>query len=276
MNDQRRGEIIRDGIKLAIIGAPNAGKSSLLNWFAQREAAIVSSIPGTTRDVIEVALDFHGYPVSIADTAGLRQSGEEIEQIGVGRAKRQAGQADLKICLVAMPTLFPSSSCSRLIPTIDRMTLDLIDENTIIVLNKSDLLNYSREHGRRLVQFFKDQGTEWIGQTDDNSGINIISLAESKGLSDLNQVLKSVIQKRFNLDSTDDDDGSIMITTARHRRCLEECRNHLNTFLSHDVEEIVIAAEDLRYALHELGKIIGVVGVEEVLGEIFRGFCVGK
>jgi tRNA modification GTPase len=205
---------------------------------AQREAAIVSSTPGTTRDIIELTLDFHGFPVTIADTAGLRISTEEIESIGVERAKDKAGHSDLKICLLSLPTLFPSSSCSRLTPVIDPLTLAFIDLNTLIVLNKSDLLNYSKEHGKRLVSYLRQEGKEWIGFNDStssnspgqNQGINIISLQESTGLSDLVESLKSILQNRFDLDD-DDVADTIMITTARHRRCLEECKNYLDNFL---------------------------------------------
>ncbi len=128
MADRHRGERLREGVSIAIVGAPNVGKSSLLNALARREAAIVASRAGTTRDVIEVHLDLGGYPVILADTAGLRESDDEIEAEGIRRARARAAAADLKLVL-----------CDASAPDLDKQTLGMIDETAIIVRSKADL-----------------------------------------------------------------------------------------------------------------------------------------
>ncbi len=238
--DKRRGEILRSGVRIAIIGPPNAGKSSLLNLLAQREAAIVSERAGTTRDIIEVHLNLGGYPVMIADTAGLRDGGDEIELEGVRRAQLHAGKADLKLAV------FDGKNW----PKLDGATLSLVDKNTISAINKSDLKNPGPDP--------KIQGEK----------AHAISVKDSTGIKELLAVLGREVEHRCGAT------GEIAITRARHRHALENCQEALDRLAQ--VRESELAAEDLRLAVRALGQITGRVGVEDVLDMIFGEFCIGK
>jgi tRNA modification GTPase len=237
--DQRRGERLRDGLHVAIIGPPNAGKSSLLNALARREVAIVSARSGTTRDVIEVHLDLAGYPVVIADTAGLRASEDEIEQEGIRRAGQRAVQADVRIAVFD----------ARDWPELDATTLALVDEATIPVLNKTDL---------RPLSGVKIGGREGL----------TISVATGEGLSELVTALTAEVADRLAGGS------GPALTRERHRAALTECHDALCR--AANANEIELCAEDLRLAGRALGRITGRLEVEEMLELIFREFCIGK
>lgn len=239
LDDGRRGERLRDGLSVAIVGAPNAGKSSLLNALAGREAAIVSSRAGTTRDVIEVQLDLGGYPVTLADTAGLRDTVDEIEEEGVRRALARAALADLRLAV------FDASVW----PDADEATVRLLGPDTIAVLNKTD---------RRAVA-----GASVCG----HSALPV-SAKTGDGLAALETRLVEAAREAL-----DAGDGAVM-TRARHRKALEECRAALGRALSASLPEL--AAEDLRLAARALGRITGRVDVEDLLDVIFRDFCIGK
>jgi tRNA modification GTPase len=234
--DRHRGERLRQGVSIAIIGAPNVGKSSLLNALAKREAAIVAARAGTTRDVIEVHLDLGGYPVILADTAGLRESPDEIEAEGIRRARARAAEADLKL------VLFDATE-----PALDSQSLGVIDENTIVVANKADL-----------------------GKLSACAGIEPLHLSAKTGagLPELLTRLEAEVARRF------DTSGAPAITRARHRTALTDCRDALRRALA--VPEPELLAEDLRLAARALGRITGRVGVEDVLDVIFKDFCIGK
>jgi tRNA modification GTPase len=238
LNDKRRGEILRGGVSVAIVGPPNAGKSSLLNRLAKREAAIVSASAGTTRDVIEVHLDLGGFPVVLADTAGLRLTGDDIEQEGVRRAHARAEQADLKLAVFDGATW----------PVRDPATLAMCDADTIRVVNKIDL-----------------------GITPDASVIGV-SAKSGLGLDALEAALSRAVAERFQ------PSAAPALTRARHRNALEECQAAFARFLSASGKkgQPELAAEDLRLAARALGRITGRVDVEEILGVIFAEFCIGK
>jgi tRNA modification GTPase len=238
--DGRRGERIRAGIRIAIIGPPNAGKSSLLNVLAKREAAIVSHHPGTTRDVIEVALDLGGFPVIVADTAGMREAAGELEQEGVRRARSQARIADLKVAVFDGATW----------PSIDAETRNLMDGDTVAVINKSDL-----------AAGFGDTAIDGIMAMP-------VSARTGNGIERLTEAIKSAVRERFS------QAASPALTRVRHRRSLEECHAALSRCCPELDAELV--AEDLRLAARALGRVTGRVDVEEVLDVIFRDFCVGK
>jgi tRNA modification GTPase len=240
LEDGHRGERLRDGIHLVIIGPPNAGKSSLLNVIARREAAIVSAQPGTTRDVVEVALDIGGYPVVIADTAGLRDATEEVEKEGVRRARRRARDADLTVAV------FDGSVW----PSVDGLTEALLDSNTIAVVNKSDL-----GRARPPVE---------IGDLPALA----VSARSGEGIDAMIAAIEEGVAARFHLQ------GSPPLTQVRHRTALEECRRSLLRASTAAGAELV--AEDLRLATRALGRITGRVDVEEILDVIFRDFCIGK
>lgn len=247
LNDNRRGERLREGISIAILGPPNAGKSSLLNALAQREAAIVSPVAGTTRDVIEVHLDLGGYPVVLADTAGLRQSADAIESEGVSRALRRAKQADLTLLV------FDGAAWPRL----DDATLELAscsrENNALIaVVNKSDLL----------------PGTDVAWENPLLAPMMPISAKTGQGLEDLTQTVVDMIERQVGNSSAPP------LTRERHRAALESCLAHLERSVS--VRESSLRAEDLRLAMRELGRITGRVNVEDLLDIIFRDFCIGK
>lgn len=238
LDDNRRGERLRSGVQVAIIGAPNAGKSSLLNTLAARDAAIVSDEAGTTRDVIEVYLDLGGYPAVIADTAGLRETGQAVEAEGIRRAQKRAEEADLKIALFDLTQGPP-----------DAATLDLLDDKTMVVLSKADL----------------DAGEE----PDFGVETYALSVRSGAGLDVFLSALTARVARL--LDSKSDTPA---LTRQRHRAALEEGRDHLQRALDATLPEL--AAEDLRMALRALGRITGRVHVEELLDKIFRDFCIGK
>ena len=242
LNDQKVGERIREGFKIAILGPTNAGKSSLLNHLSNRDLAIVSEIAGTTRDVIETHLNIDGYPVIISDTAGIRDSKNEIEKKGIKLSLSRADEADLKLVVVDAKNL-----------DFTDVLRNLLDENAILVINKSDLLD-------------KDINPE-IKKFDHT----IISIKENLNIDKLILKIKNNLKNKF---ITSDD---ILITRERHRQHLQQCLDHLNNFnKKKEVEDFDKAAEDLRLATRHLGMIVGKVDVEEILGSIFNDFCIGK
>ena len=244
MADEGRGERLRNGVHVAIVGPPNAGKSSLLNLLAQRNAAIVSETAGTTRDVIDVHLDLDGYPVLISDTAGLRDTEDAIEDEGVRRARDRAETADLVIALFD----------GAIYPERDAATTKLIDETTLVVVNKADLLDQAREQER---------------DVDDNwRATQFVSVKDGFGIDLL---ISNLIQRVADLCDTGMD---APITRARHRHALSECRDAMTRARSATLPEL--AAEDLRLAVRALGRLTGHVDIEELLDVVFRDFCIGK
>ena len=242
LNDQKVGEIVREGFKIAIVGPTNAGKSSLLNNLANREVAIVSEIAGTTRDVIETHLNIDGYPVVISDTAGIRESKDEIEKKGIKLSLKKAEKADLKLVVVDARNIDLSGFLN-----------DLLKDNAILVVNKSDLL---KEKLHSEITKFKHV---------------LISLKKNSNIEKLISEIKSNLKDKFIFDE------DILITRERHRQHLMQCSDHLKSFLQkNDKKDFDKAAEDLRLATRHLGMIVGKVDVEEILGSIFNDFCVGK
>ncbi len=237
--EDRRGERLREGLSIAIIGPPNAGKSSLLNLLARREAAIVSETAGTTRDVIEVHLDLGGWPVVLADTAGLRESADAIEQEGVRRARARAAAADLRL-LVLDATGDWQSERRAVVEATGRWT-----ERDIVVVNKVDLAPV------------------------DDARVVALSATSGAGLPDLLARLERSAQALMQEGA-----GAPPLTRARHREALIECHQALGRALV--APEVALAAEDVRMAMRALGRITGTVRIEELLDVIFRDFCIGK
>jgi len=242
LNDQRVGERIREGFKIAIIGPTNAGKSSLLNLLSNRDVAIVSEVAGTTRDVIETHLNIEGYPVVVSDTAGIRDSKNEIEKKGIKLALDNAENADLKLIIIdAKSTDFKG------------VLKELLDEKAILVVNKSDLLK------------------EDLSSEIKNFEHVLISVKNNFNVEDLIIKIKNKLKNKF---ITSED---ILITRERHRQHLEKCLNYLKRFEEkNEAQDFDKAAEDLRLATRHLGMIVGKVDVEEILGSIFNDFCIGK
>ncbi len=242
--DDQRGERLRTGIHVAIIGPPNAGKSSLLNLLAKRDAAIVSETVGTTRDVIEVHLDLDGYPVAVADTAGLRATSDAIEDEGVKRALQRAEDADLVIALFDGATH----------PELDEATRATITTSTMVVVNKADLLDQARE--------------KELDVQEDWRATHFLSVKTGFGLELFLTELTKLVGA---LCETGQD---APITRTRHRHALEECVAALRRARDADLPEL--AAEDLRLAARALGRITGTVDVEDLLDVVFAEFCIGK
>jgi tRNA modification GTPase len=242
LNDQKVGEIIREGFKIAIVGPTNAGKSSLLNNLSNREVAIVSEIAGTTRDVVETHLNIDGYPVIVSDTAGIRDSKDEIEKKGIRLSLKKAENADLKLIVVDAKSIDLSGFLN-----------DLLKKDAILVINKSDLLKEELDS-----KIFK---LNYV----------LISIKENLNIDLLISKIKNSLKKKF---ITEED---ILITRERHRQHLLQCVDHLKNFLDkNDKKDFDKAAEDLRLATRHLGMIVGKVDVEEILGSIFNDFCIGK
>ena len=242
LQDARRGERLRDGLHVAIIGAPNAGKSSLLNALAARDAAIVSDVAGTTRDIIEVPMDLGGYPVVLSDTAGLRETGDVIEAEGIRRATRRAGDADLKLAL------FDHAAAP------DATTLAHVDARTIVVLTKDDA------------------GTATLApaQFPAHHALVSASTATADGLRDVLNVLTTAVRDFFGTRSAP------LPTRERHRAALSDAKVHLDRALASPPPLPELIAEDLRLSLRAIGGITGRVHVEDLLDRIFRDFCIGK
>jgi len=242
LNDQKVGERIREGFKIAILGPTNAGKSSLLNHLSNRDVAIVSEIAGTTRDVIETHLNIDGYPVIVSDTAGIRESKNEIERKGIKLSLNRAEEADLKLIVVDAKNL-----------NFTDVLKGLLDENAILVINKSDLLKQDIDPEIKKLDYV------------------LISIKENLNIDELILKIKINLKNKF---ITSDD---ILITRERHRQHLEQCLENLKNFnKKNEDENFDKAAEDLRLATRHLGMIVGKVDVEEILGSIFNDFCIGK
>jgi tRNA modification GTPase len=230
LRDAVRGERLREGFMVAIAGAPNVGKSTLLNRLAERDVAIVSDIPGTTRDVIEVALDLKGVPVVLIDTAGIRETSDPVEAEGVKRARARAEAADLVLWLVDDDTNLVSRDPKR----------------EWIVRTKADLMKEKPRPNQLAVSAMTGAGMDAL--------IGKLSEAASKLGGE-----------------------PALVTHARQRKALEEAAEHLMALSKPEIsgrEELF--AEELRSAANALARVTGKIGVEDVLGEIFKNFCVGK
>ena len=256
LDDNRRGERLREGLFVAIVGAPNVGKSSLLNRLARREAAIVSRHAGTTRDVIEVHLDMAGLPVIVADTAGLRDGADHgvdpIEREGAARALARAAGADLKIA-VFDATAWPET---------DELTRELVDENTMVVVNKTDLVNDINQITNN------EQPDAVFGARILERSVWPLSCRDGDGFEGFLEALEAAVTQRLGAGM------SLVLTRARHRAALEDCGAALERYLRAVAPEL--AAEDLRLAVRALGRITGRVDVEELLDVIFAALCIGK
>ncbi|WP_347939057.1 tRNA uridine-5-carboxymethylaminomethyl(34) synthesis GTPase MnmE [Rickettsia oklahomensis] len=243
LNDNRRGELLNSGLKLAIIGPPNAGKSSLLNFLMQRDIAIVSNIAGTTRDIIEGHLDIGGYPIILQDTAGIREASSDIiEQEGIKRAINSAKTADIKIIMF---------DAEKLDSSINEDIINLIDENTIIIINKIDLIEPSK-----------------IFPIEDKYKCLRVSIKNNISLNDILKNIENIAENMTGLTETP------YITNQRHRYYLKQALTYLKNFTLDN--DLVLATEDIRMTVRCIGTITGVINAEEILGEIFKNFCIGK
>ena len=234
-------EKIRDGFTIAIVGPPNSGKSSLMNRLIQREASIVSKIPGTTRDVIEASIMLNGYLVKFLDTAGIRKAQNIIEKKGIELTNKLLKNSDLKIFIFDYSKPIPNNF------------LNLFDQRSIILLNKIDLS--SKQKFKNLLK------------------LNVIKISVKKNLG-IEKLLKLISRKIISNFKIEKDS---VISRLRHQKSLINASLLISNCLKKSkISEIDIAAEDLRLAARSLGEIVGSVNVEEVLDNIFRDFCIGK
>lgn len=245
INDNKTAQKIKNGLSLAIIGKPNVGKSTLINLLANSEIAIVSNVAGTTRDVIETHLNIADIVVKIADTAGIRESKNKIEQEGIKRAVNKAKIADIKILIIEAND-----------QEISQEIKNLIDNNTIILINKIDRIkNY---HNNKLN----------LPKLSSFDNIIEISLKNHINIDLLKLKLKELVKLQIPCIN------SSIITNERHRNSLQKALHYLDDF-SLD-KPIELAAEDLRLASYEIGKITGQIDIENILDVIFSSFCIGK
>ncbi len=240
IEDNKIGEKIRNGFRVSIIGEINAGKSSLLNLLSKREAAIVSDEAGTTRDVIETYLNLDGYPVILSDTAGIRDTKNDIEKKGISLALGKSKESDLNIVVIDNTSKVINNEIKK-----------LINKDTIVLLNKSDISN-NQNHTF-------------------NTDTILASIKNNKNIDNLIDKIKEKLRDKF---SSND---NALITRERHRVRLNQCLKEIDKFLKKDQnKDLELAAEDLRMATRHLGSIVGKVDVEEILGSIFKDFCIGK
>ena len=236
-----KSSYIRDGFQVAILGPPNSGKSSILNCLSKREVSIVSRTAGTTRDVVEARLDLGGFPITFADTAGLRDSEDLIEKEGISRAIQRAEDAEMRI------VVFDGEKW----PELDKKALELLEtKNTLAVINKIDL-GFDITKGNGIL-------ADFVG----------VSAKCGDGINELEDKILREVSQRADIYT-----GPVL-TRERHVASLRDCLSCLKRYK--EASELELAAEDLRLAMRELGEITGHIGVEEVLGNIFGEFCIGK
>jgi tRNA modification GTPase len=247
-----QGERLREGLRVAIAGPPNAGKSTLFNRLARREAAIVSPFPGTTRDVLEVHLDLGGYPVTVLDTAGIRETSDPVEQEGVRRASDQAASADLVLWLVDVAAIDPQS-----VPNLAHPVAMPAGAALWLVVNKIDLVG--EDQLRRVESAFGRELT-----------VHLLSSSTGAGVDELVNALARFAEQTFTPEPA-------LVTRERQRAHLEETVVALRGAqqAAQDGREEIMA-EQLRLATRALGKLLGRVDVEDILDVIFRDFCIGK
>ncbi|KAJ1982353.1 mitochondrial splicing system protein [Dimargaris xerosporica] len=284
MHDNRRGEILRSGVRAVILGPPNAGKT-------QRQVAIVSPTAGTTRDVLETTLDLGGYPVVLTDTAGLRDSHDEIEQEGISRALQSLRHADLRIVLIDINTITTdrtqpnanAASCWHTLIANPLVRTALAwpmpgepaptspttpSPSTFIVLNKADLIDLPTLASVQ-AQF---ETTLQLAPSPHQLTVQVISCTTGQGLDALTASLVHYLRDHYDTSPA----SHPFITQARHRQALDACLVSLSNFLRLPEQDIVLGAEELRHAALAVGKITGRAGTEQILDAIFQQFCIGK
>ena len=239
VQDNRKGEILRSGLKVAVIGPPNVGKSSFVNWLTKRDIAITSDKAGTTRDIVEAHLNLGGYPVTVADTAGIRRPEDSIEQEGIKRARRWAESANLRVLILDPETIGEASTFSELLKSDDP-----------VLINKAD-----QTIDRQLPPAY-----------------SLVSVKTGHGLEKALSELTNIAEKKMKTQ------GPATITQARHRELLNDCLAALKKahFGLRNQADLELIAEDFRSAIYSIGRITGQVDIEDLLDVVFKEFCIGK
>ncbi|MCD6034959.1 MAG: mnmE [Rickettsiales bacterium] len=244
LHDGHKGEKLKSGLQVVIVGAPNAGKSSLMNCLARRDVAITSPIAGTTRDTIEIQMDVGGYPIVLVDTAGLRESSDLIENEGIKRAKAKAVNADLVLALFDQDAL----------PRMDKATYEMLGPDALVCISKID----------------KNPQSSNLELPEALASHKPVRLSTETG-EGIDALLKALEEKAKTYLGVG---ASPLITRARYREALGHCMESLERF-SFDIP-LELAAEDLRMAGRSLGRITGRIDVEDILDSLFQQFCIGK
>jgi tRNA modification GTPase len=316
LSDKERGEIVRDGVRVAIVGPPNAGKSSLLNILAQRDAAIVSPIAGTTRDVVEVVMDLGGVRCIVSDTAGVRtETVDIVEMEGIRRARVAASQSHVAVIVldaaegnsidsdsdagieaISSILLPPSQPKSEDDDNNDDDNHDEDDDNvnhetmirnrqTLFVANKVDLLE--EDASKDTVLSLAKRLSSMSSTSKMPLGSFGISCANGDGVEPFIDALTSIVVERVSMSNDNDDDNDdnhnnaeeAVITRSRHRRHVQDCVAALTRFeqlSGQGFMAVDMAAEELRLATTELGRVVGAIDVEDILDVLFADFCIGK
>lgn len=265
LNDGNRGEMIRSGISVAIVGPPNAGKSSLLNLISKRSASIVSPVKGTTRDVVEVRMDISGYPVILADTAGISDDiSNEIELEGVRRSKERIVLSSLIILMFDINDVPTKEHLDKKISEIIGADEDHSQKQILVVLNKTDLTQNSKQH---------------FESTNERTFL-YISCITGEGITKLIETIQEKIGNYMKLGNNEISSESV-ITRSRHRIHLDQANKSLTTFIEmHDdgaiQSHLDVAAEELRESINCIGRITGRIDIEDILDQLFKDFCIGK
>ena len=284
LTDGRKGEIIRDGLRIALAGPPNAGKSSLMNLMARRPAAIVSPIAGTTRDIIEVRMDLAGVSCILSDTAGLRvDSDDPIEMEGMRRAIKAFQEAQIKVFVCDASNQLSLNNAEIMLQSI-MSDVHMFDQDTS---NVDESYAFSKQNNRLLIAYNKadlsikgenEYSLKKVENSNKMLSMNVlshrISCTTSEGINELEESIISSIKSILATNTPDKGEG-VLITRERHRGHLKQCVIHLDNFLSAKLP-MDAAAEELRLASRELCRITGTIDVEELLDIIFRDFCIGK
>ena len=241
VDDDRKGEILRSGLKVAVIGPPNVGKSSFVNWLTKRDIAITSEKAGTTRDIVEAHLDLGGYPVTVADTAGMRDSEDTIEQEGIRRARGWAESADLRVLILDPETIENANQFG-----------DLLKSDDPVLINKADQAATSKK--KMAV------------------GYPLVSVKTGYGLERALSELTTIAKKKMGTQRL------TTITQARHRARLNDCLVALKKahFGLQNHADLELIAEDFRSAIYCIGRITGHIDIEDLLDVVFKEFCIGK